>query len=181
MPIYSNLPLADYYPKPERFIRKLYAGLKVESVLDVGAGHGGVFDCGYLTDLQMTRREACDIHWIRPMDSAWATRVGVDAERLTSYYDEKSFDLVQCMEVLEHMPNPLKALEQFCEVARKIVVITSADEEHHRGDEQVAIEKINPYQKYVGQPSVDGMRDLGFTVMVDNLTRRQLIAWKLIK
>jgi hypothetical protein len=62
-------------------------------------------------------------------------------------------------------------------VARKMVFITSADEEHHRGEEQERIEKINPHQAYVKQPSVEDLRALGFEVRLEHLERRQIVAW----
>jgi len=180
MPIYSDLPIFEYYPRKELAIRELVEPLGINSLLDVGAGHGGVFDYGYWDGRKMERREACDMFWIRPMSERWATKTGVDACKLTDHYAEKSFDLVFCMEVLEHIPENRKALEQLCKVARKAVVITSADEMHHRGEEQEAIEKVNAFQKFTGQPKVKDMEELGFTVNVDNYNQRQLIAWRFL-
>lgn len=180
MPIYSELKTFNYYPNPELKIRQLVHGLNVRSILDVGAGHGGVFDYSFWSQQSMERRAACDIHWIRDMGPGWETKVGVDACELTKHYAPKSFDMVQCFEVLEHIPDSRKALEELCKVARKFVVITSADESHHWGPEQEAIEKINKHQAYVKQPSVEDMEELGFEVRVEHLERKQLIAWKYI-
>lgn len=181
MPIY-DLPTVPYYfdPGPEVFVRTLHEPLGVRSILDVGAGHGGVFDYGYWDGRDMDRREACDIHWIRPMSDRWTTKIGVDAQELTKHYEEKSFDYVQCTEVLEHVPDPTAALKEFIKVARKLVFITSADEMHHMGAEQEAVEKVNKHQKYILQPSVKDLVNLGFTVRVDNYNQRQLIAWKFL-
>ena len=44
MPIYSDLPIFEYYPRKELAIRELVEPLGINSLLDVGAGHGGVFD-----------------------------------------------------------------------------------------------------------------------------------------
>jgi len=178
MPTYPDLTPCDYYPNPELFFRRILAPLDVTSILDVGAGHGGVFDYGYWTAKSITRA-ACDLTWMRAMDPAWECRTGVDVQRLVEAYGAKSFDLVQCMEVLEHVPNPRLALEQLVAVARKAVIITSADETQHEGPEQEAIEKVNPGQRYLAQPRVEDLLDLGFEVRVERAHRRQLVAWRI--
>lgn len=187
MPIYNDLPIMKLHPSPELTLRPIHEKLVIESILDVGAGHGGVFDYAYWT-AKSVHRAACDIHWIRPMDACWHTKLEVDVHELDKHYSEKSFDLVQCMEVLEHVENPRLALEQLCKVAKKLVLISSADEMHHGynedgtwnpDSEQAAIEKINSHQKYLGQPKVSDLLDLGFEVRV-NEGRRQLVAWKYI-
>ena len=93
MPQYPDLPTCAYYPGPEQFWRRIHEPLGITSILDVGAGHGGVFDYGYWTEKNDVVREACDIYWIRPMAACWGLRVGVDATELTRHYPEKSFDL----------------------------------------------------------------------------------------
>ena len=78
------------------------------------------------------------------------------------------------------MQNSRLALEQLVKVAKKIVFITSADEIHHLGPEQEAIEKINKYQTYSKQPSIEDLLDLGFEVRIEEKQKRQIIAWKII-
>ena len=73
-----------------------------------------------------------------------------------------------------------KALEEMCKVARKAVFITSADESQHRGPEQEAIEKFNVAQKYIGQPKISDLIELGFDTRVEHLERKQIIAWKFL-
>ena len=180
MPVYENVPTVEYYYNPEPRIRSLLEPLNIRSILDVGAGHGGVFDFGYWTERDMEAREACDIFWMRDMGEKWKTRIGVDACQLTSHYPEKSFDFVQCCEVLEHIEDNRKALEEMCKVARKAVFITSADESQHRGPEQAAIEKFNTAQKYIGQPKIADLIELGFDTRVEHLERKQIIAWKFL-
>lgn len=180
MPIYNDLPVLPFYfsTSAEEFIRTIHGPMDIKSILDVGAGHGGVFDYGYWTNKPMERRAACDIFHVRPMEGVWEVHIGVDAMKLSEHFPEKSFDYIQCMETLEHVDDPRKALEEMCKVARKLVIITSADEEHHRGPAQEAIEKWNEHLKFKCQPKVKDMLDLGFKVGVDNYNQRQLIAWK---
>lgn len=180
MPIYENVKTIQYYPNPELICRELFKNIKIESILDVGAGHGGVFDLEYWENKNLIKKEACDIHWIREMPTGWNTKIGVDVQELTKHYNEKSFDFVQCLETLEHVPNSRLALEQLVKVAKKIVFITSADEIHHLGPEQEAIEKINKYQTYIKQPSIEDLLDLGFEVRIEEKQKRQIIAWKII-
>lgn len=181
MPVYNDIEPFNYYPHPEQAIHGpngIFTHLDCRTVLDVGAGHGGVFDVGYWDARpEVTRREACDIFWIRPLPPLWATKTGVDACKLDEHYQAGEFDFVQCCEVLEHIPDSRRALEQLVRVAKMAVFVTSADEIHHQGPEQEAIEKVNKNQAYVLQPKVSDLLELGFTVRVDHETRRQLIAW----
>jgi SAM-dependent methyltransferase len=191
MPEYPDLPTIWLAPSPEETLRRvidLFVGLnQIDSILDVGSGHGGVYDHGYWTSAPISSRATCDIHSVREMSAEWDTRVGVDVQRLGDAYPPDSFDLVQCMEVLEHVPDSRRALEQLCTVSRKMVLITSADEMHHGYDEngrfdetseQARVEKVNSHQRYVTQPSVADLRELGFAVFVERAARRQLVAWK---
>ena len=180
MPVYDHVPTIEYYPNPELTIRAIHERMNIRSILDVGAGHGGVFYFGFWDAKEMELREACDIYWMRPMNARWAARVGVDVQELSKHYGDKSFDFVQCTEVLEHVPDPRKALQELCKVARKLVFITSADEMHHRGEEQASIEKFNKHQAYIKQPSIEELLDLGFEVRVEHIERRQIIAWKVL-
>lgn len=178
MPVYENVEVMSYYPNPELKKRALFDGMEFTSLLDVGAGHGGVFDMEFW-DLNpaVTRREACDIFWMRPFPSNWKTTIGVDVLELDKFYGENEFDFVQCTEVLEHIADSRRALEQLVRVAKKAVFITSADEIHHEGEEQIAIEKFNKYQAYVKQPSIQDLLDLGFQVRIEENKKRQIIAW----
>lgn len=181
MPTYPDLPTVRLHPTPELFYRTLHEPLGITSVLDVGSGHGGVFDVGYWNFRPgMLRLETCDLFRCRDTPPQWKVRNGVDVCRLTDFYAPASFDLVQCMEVLEHVACTRRALEQLCKVARKLVMISSADEMHHMGPGQEACERVNPAQRYIAQPRVADLLELGFTVRVEETARRQLVAWRII-
>ena len=179
MPVYTDVEPCQYYPKPEEFFRRIHKPLGIRSVLSVGAGHGGPLDVHYWATVPLEKKEACDIFWIRDLPPYWTSKVGVDVQELTKFYPEKSFDLVECCETLEHVPNTRKALEELCKVARKLVFITSADETQHVGPEQEAIEKVNKCQAYIAQPKVQDLKDLGFEVRIDHMAGRQIIAWRI--
>lgn len=181
MPVYNNVQTCEYYPNPELFFRKLHSRVGIKSVLSVGAGHGGPLDVHYWSTVPIEKKEACDIFWIRDLPPSWTFKTGVDVQELTKHYPPKSFDLVECCETLEHVPDTRKALEQLCAVARKMVFITSADESQHWGPEQEAIEKINKNQAYILQPKIDDLLELGFEVRVEHLERKQIIAWRIFE
>lgn len=178
--IFDKLPRIDLGTAPEQFWRSIHGHMPIDSILDVGSGHSGVHDCGYWTDRQMTRKASCDIFSCRPSPPCWEIHEGVDACKLVDHFGPKSFDLVQCMECLEHIVDSRTALEQLCAVAKKLAMISSCDEYWHAGPGQEYYESINKYQKYVGQPLVSDLLELGFEVAVDNHSLRQLLAWKVI-
>jgi SAM-dependent methyltransferase len=179
MPIYTNVPPIPYYPNPEGFLRKIHEPLGVSSVLDIGAGHGGTFDGGYWNPKPVLK-VAADMFFVRPTDPTWRIDLGIDCTKLSDHYAPGSFDLVQCLETLEHIPKNREALEEMCKVARKLVFITSCDEGHHAGplyDESV---RRNPYNAYTGQPLIEDLLDLGFHTHVEHFECRQIVAWKII-
>jgi len=178
MPVYLDVPTFEYYPNSELKIRKILEPLNITSILDVGAGHGGIFDCGFWTgNPEITRREACDIFWIRDLPENWTTKINVDVRKLDQHYQKDEFDFVQCCEVLEHVDDNRLALEQLVRVAKKAVFISSADESHHWGPEQERIEQINEHQKYICQPKIKDLLELGFQTFVEHNERKQIVAW----
>jgi len=174
------------HPSPETTVRGMIdvlVGLdQIDSILDVGSGHGGVFDHGFWTQAHLSHRGTCDIHAVREMKRGLGytrRRRRPAAHRLLA--GRIASDLVQCMEVLEHVPDSRTALEQLCAVARRLVIITSDDELVHgynaHGDfddtsVQAQMERINPYQRYVAQPRVSDLHELGFAVFVERMGRR---------
>lgn len=179
MPIYTEVEPIQYYPNPEGFFRNIHAPLNIESILDVGAGHGGVFDGGYWNPKPILK-VAADMAFVRPTDPSWRIDLRVDATRLLTHYGEKSFDMVQCLETLEHIPDNRSALEEMVKVARKAVFITSCDRGHHQGPLYEESVKRNPYNAYTGQPKIKDLIALGFHVHVEHTECRQIIAWKII-
>jgi len=49
-----------------------------------------------------------------------------DIQKLS--FEDKSFDIVLCQEVLEHLPNPIKAIAELKRVSREKIIITVPNE-----------------------------------------------------
>ena len=101
-----------------------------ESVLEVGCG------AGYsLVDLQKFFKEntsfsACDID-PELVRLAKEKNPSVNCQVASIYelpYEDKSFDTVVCLEVLEHLEDPKKALSELARVSKKYVIISTPNE-----------------------------------------------------
>jgi ubiquinone/menaquinone biosynthesis C-methylase UbiE/uncharacterized protein YbaR (Trm112 family) len=100
--------------------------LKFDSFLDVGGGEGyisglvrNLFDANVVsTDLSS---EACQ----RAREIFGIHSASSDASRLP--FKDKSFDLVLCSEVIEHLYRPVIAISEVVRVAKKYVVITTSE------------------------------------------------------
>lgn len=130
---HSKNPIAKFLVR--RFIasfEKLLALVKqkdrIEKICEVGCGEGEL--------LKRLRRVfpdekifACDIS-PRILEKAKRNCSGLkinfsvqDAEKLTLYQDN-SFDLVVCCEVLEHLKNPLAGLKEIRRITKKYAIIS---------------------------------------------------------
>ncbi len=114
-------------------VKKLLQLLGVErhhSVLEVGVGAGNI-----LEQVKSAKRTGVDLSEF--LLSKAKERLGPDAslilgdaERLTDLLQKNSFDRVYCSEVLEHVQNPEKVMEQMAAVVKKdgIVVVSVPNE-----------------------------------------------------
>jgi 2-polyprenyl-3-methyl-5-hydroxy-6-metoxy-1,4-benzoquinol methylase len=118
-------------PVVRRLIDRFYTGVLAEveaadadSVLDAGCGEGETF--ARLGAALPTRAGAVDID---------AKAVAFTAERFPSIdvaqhslddlpFDDDAFDLVLCLEVLEHIPDPASALRELARVAGSRLVVS---------------------------------------------------------
>ena len=132
--------------------------------LDVGTGDAGVLMWGYLTEAFSPPRVASDIFEIRE-SPGWERRI-LKGEDILEVFGENSFDHVQCCETLEHLDEDvgLNIAEQMIKVARKTALVTSCGLSHHLGPENMEKVKRNKYLDYKGQPSIEGLLDLGYKV-----------------
>lgn len=121
----KTLFLNIYY---KTFINELKK-LKIENVLDVGCGEGFI--------LSKLREEGIGTSWQGIDYSKEAVEIGKKIHpflnlKQGSIYDSKfqdnSFDLVVCTEVLEHLEDPKKALGEVLRISQKYVLLSVPNE-----------------------------------------------------
>ncbi|MGH7203059.1 MAG: class I SAM-dependent methyltransferase [Candidatus Levyibacteriota bacterium] len=103
--------------------------LRPESILDVGAGEGFT--------LEMFRKNNIGkkLEGIEYMDEALAfakqLHPHVTIKKGDIYklpYNDNAFDIIICTEVMEHLDDPAKALEELKRVAKKYVILSVPNE-----------------------------------------------------
>jgi 2-polyprenyl-3-methyl-5-hydroxy-6-metoxy-1,4-benzoquinol methylase len=107
-------------------VQSLLAMAEPQRVLEVGCGEG--FSTRRLRGMlgPRTHLEASDIEQ-RLVTAARARNPGVTVRRESAYELEReprSFDLVVCMEVLEHLEDPARAMEELCRVSARWLVLS---------------------------------------------------------
>jgi 2-polyprenyl-3-methyl-5-hydroxy-6-metoxy-1,4-benzoquinol methylase len=109
-------------------------GLNPSSLLDIGSGRG-TFLFPLLDTLDWLPVFSIELNSIRARD-IHALRVGgienINAAMMSATeigFDDKAFDVVTALEVLEHMPEPQKAAREIIRVAGKFVVASVPSKE----------------------------------------------------
>ena len=134
-PLERDVPLQDKYairePISKLLVRRFFSSLQDMlditdgSMLDVGAGEGDAYQ--FLSP-QTTARGVTAME----INPACFARMAKIAPTLTPIegtiykipFEDKSFDTVLCSEVLEHLEDPDKGLQELLRVSRKWVVIS---------------------------------------------------------
>jgi 2-polyprenyl-3-methyl-5-hydroxy-6-metoxy-1,4-benzoquinol methylase len=113
-------------------MREIVEPLGAESVLDAGCGEGETL--ARLEDVLGERVAAIDI-----LDECVAYTKQrlphVDASMASVYalpFDDSSFDLVVCLEVMEHLDRPAEALRELSRVSRGDLVVSVPYEPYFR-------------------------------------------------
>ena len=104
-------------------------GLRPADLLDIGSGRGAflwplldAFPDLPVTALDRLDFRAADIAAVHAGGFRSLTSILGDVTALT--FDQDSFDVVTMLEVLEHVPDPARALREVCRVARRFVVLS---------------------------------------------------------
>jgi len=150
---------------PEEYLRSEIRWRDIDSVIDVGTGHGGVFDYEKFQSLELSYKACLDVYYIRPdVDRAWQ-RILASATHLP--LKNGCFDHVQSTEMIEHIiPEYHRlVLKELKRVARKCVFLTATGLVQHLGPEQIKCEGENPYQKYKEMVSKDLLEAEGFEIL----------------
>ena len=122
-PVVQRL-IGGFYRKVEDIVRPL----KPATVLDAGCGEGETLDrlAGVLPPFPVgidLNQESVDFAAERLPDATIRR-----ADLLELPFEDDSFDLVFCLEVLEHLPDPGAGLEQLARVSRQDIVVSVSHE-----------------------------------------------------
>ena len=103
----------------------------VSSILDAGCGNGI-----FINYLKNQPRKFIKIHGVDRSQAAlkFVTTEKTEASIEKLPFDEDEFDLVTCLEVLEHLPQPLfiKALVELTRVSKKYIIISVPNNQNLR-------------------------------------------------
>lgn len=102
-------------------LHKHMPGLSGQTLLDYGCGRGETMD---LANKLGMRAQGTDLdpHCVELASKYGPTHILNPADPV-GQFGEKSFDVVACFHVLEHVPRPLETLIQLREIARKFVIV----------------------------------------------------------
>ncbi len=112
-----------------RNLINLIASKSVDSILDVGCGEG--FTLNRLKGKGIGKRLEGIEHSIDAIELGKKIYPDIKITQGSIYdlpYQDNSFDLVLCTEVLEHLEDPKKGLEELIRVSKKYLVISVPNE-----------------------------------------------------
>lgn len=152
-----------------------------DSLLDVGSGEGligeGMWKVPHIASLDI----------FPPRNPGRNFTLG-NALYATQLYGVKSFDVVMCGEMIEHMTKEdgLRLLPVLEEVARKFVILTTpygfTEQEPEKNPSEPWAN--NPYQTHLCGWFPDDFINQGYTVLLNNGVESeagsQIIAWKVL-
>lgn len=109
-------------------VLQLYNQTQPASVLEVGCGEGALANFLLQNGHRPDYFAACDLSLDRLLDNLDAFIQFREASIYQLPYPDKSFDLVVCCEVLEHLEEPEKGLTELARVAREHVILSTPRE-----------------------------------------------------
>ncbi|MGI6338656.1 MAG: class I SAM-dependent methyltransferase [Bacteroidales bacterium] len=117
----SNYLVRNFFKK----INRLVGEIEFSSVLDIGCGEGMLF---LNIAKYINNKKCCAIDFdIDEIKDAFKNLPFCEVKFGTVYqipYENREFELVTCTEVLEHLKEPAKALEEICRVTNKYVLLS---------------------------------------------------------
>lgn len=109
-------------------------GIQPEHLLDIGTGRGAflwtlldTFPALPVTCVDMLEQRVADIQTVQRGGIARVSAINADATRLP--FEDRSFAAVTMLEVLEHIPDTEKALDEVCRVARDFIIFSVPSKE----------------------------------------------------
>lgn len=120
------LLIDSYYKKLNRLISNLY----FNNCLDAGCGEG--FDLLKLKETSLCNKKIIGVDLSRPALSVAQKTLSnckfYNANIINLPFKNKTFDLVLCLEVLEHLRHPHLAIRELERVARKYIIYSVPNE-----------------------------------------------------
>jgi len=136
-------------------------------ILDIGAGESGPLLCGQNTQMFQPPRMVIDPcpNLMSHIPTGWngLCETGLNAIK---HFGKNSFDHVQSLETLEHMTQKEahQLAQDMYDMSRKTGLLTSAGLCVHLGPQTVAFLDRNPTMMYHGQPNIEVLMEIGYTV-----------------
>lgn len=172
------------YEHPETLVPRLARRFgPLRTLLDVGGGTG---ICGMNTwrSEGVSSFDVLDIFLTTDPPIGARFTLG-DARDVLAIYGRRSFDVVSCTEVVEHLPkiDGMKLLRDLRSVARRCVVITTPFGFMHHDPADVPDEPWakNPYQKHLCGFLPEELEACGYQGLLnngdENGTSGQIVAW----
>jgi 2-polyprenyl-3-methyl-5-hydroxy-6-metoxy-1,4-benzoquinol methylase len=122
---------------PEEKIKYLkYFPKDVKTVLDVGCGVGELIMVLKRAGYEV---EGCDFDPVCLEKSRRIEKEKIkqaDAQKLSTFFNRDSFDLITCMHILEHLPYPFDALREIRSVTKKYALIAIPNARYITFDER---------------------------------------------
>lgn len=116
-----------------RTAARLFAQTEAHTVLDAGCGEG--FGMHYVLGNTTTLAMGMDysVGALQLARQLHPQRGFAAGDLLTLPFPDNQFDLVMCMEVLEHLDHPEKGLAELCRVSRRWLLLSVPNEPLFRG------------------------------------------------
>lgn len=120
---------------------------EIESLLDVGCGNG-IFT-RYIQSTKSKIRFVSIDQSLAALGFVTTTKARGSINKLP--FPSRSFDLVTCLEVIEHIPNPiyLEALSELCRVSKKYVLVSVPYEQNLHSMRVECPECFTIYHRYL--------------------------------
>lgn len=165
-----ELPGGTYIPAPDLVWRHAPPGCK--TLLDVGGGSGTVGESQWIK-YGIETITVIDV-WEGYRDKPWVRRL--DARFALKQFGEAAFDVVQCCDMIEHVPKEVgrQLLEDFKQLARRFVVFTTPTGYTEQDPEKHPEEawSRNPHQKHVCGWLPDEFLAAGYDVYMNGRNER---------
>ncbi len=109
-------------------LKTIISHITFDTIIDAGCGEGYVSN--FLYQLTKKNMHAFDVSEsvIKLAQAIYPQISFATASIYNSRFENNSFDLVTCLEVLEHLDYPEKALKELCRISQKYLILSVPNE-----------------------------------------------------